>query len=96
MEGRVFTPQSPVSMRYWDMLKDLSRPVKLELAAMLTASLAYKVDMASGEMTKEEKDREFRSLCGCWKDDPEDAARMEAAIKEGRKNEYMREINLDD
>ena len=34
------------------------------------------------EMTEEEKDREFWSLCGCWKDDPEDAARMESAIKD--------------
>ena len=36
------------------------------------------------------------SLAGCWKDNPEDAAKMEAAIKDGRKNEFMREINLDD
>ena len=36
------------------------------------------------------------SLAGCWADDPEDAARMEAAIKDGRKNVFMREINLDD
>ena len=47
-------------------------------------------------MSKEERKRGLMSLAGCWKDNPEDAARMESAIKEGRKNEFMREINLDD
>ena len=47
------------------------------------------------ELSDEEKDREFRSLCGCWNNDP-DAELMEAAIKEGRKNEYMLDVNLDD
>ena len=63
---------------------------------MLTSSLAFNEEFAEPEMTEEEKDREFWSLCGCWADDPEDAARMEAAIKDGRKNVFMREINLDD
>ena len=48
------------------------------------------------ELTEEEKYRELLSLAGCWADDPEDAARMEAAIKDGRKNEYMLDVNLDD
>ncbi len=47
-------------------------------------------------MTEEERKQELLSLAGCWADDPEDAARMEAAIKDGRKNVFMREINLDD
>jgi hypothetical protein len=47
-------------------------------------------------LSKEERKRGLMSLAGCWKDNPEDAARMESAIKEGRKNEFMREINLDD
>lgn len=63
------------------VLKNLSDNVKMELAAMLTTSLAYRDELAEPELTEEEKDREFWSLCGCWKDDPEDAARMEAAIK---------------
>ena len=78
------------------MLKGLSDTVKMELVALLSASIVNKEDIAEPEMTEEEKDREFWSLCGCWKDDPEDAARMEAAIKEARKDEFMREINLDD
>ena len=96
MTGTVFTPRSPISLRYWDMLKDLSSTVKMELAAMLTSSLAFNEEFDEQEMTEEEKDREFWSLCGCWADDPVDAARMEAAIKDGRKNIYMREIHLDD
>lgn len=97
MDGIAFTPHSPISLKYWDILKDLNSTVKMELAAMLTASLAYKENVdVEPEMTEEEKDREFWSLCGCWADDPEDAARMEAAIKDGRKDVFMREINLDD
>ena len=97
MDGNVLTTQSPVALQYWNMLKNLSDNVKMELAAMLTTSLAYREELAEPELTEEEeKDREFWSLCGCWKDDQEDAARMEAAIKEGRKNEFMCEINLDD
>ena len=78
------------------MLKNLSDSVKMELVTLLSSSIVNKREAKEPELTEEEKDREFWSLCGCWKDDPEDAARMEAAIKDGRKNEFMREINLDD
>ena len=94
MTGNVLTPQSPISLKYWEMLKNLSDNVKMELVALLSSSIVNK-EVKEPELTEEEKDREFWSLCGCWKDDPEDAARMEAAIKDGRKNEFMREINLD-
>ena len=95
MNGTVLTPHSPISLRYWDMLKDLSDSVKMELVALLSTSIVSKEEATEPEMTEEEKDKDFWSLCGCWKDDP-DAAVMEAAIKDGRKNEFMREINLDD
>ena len=75
--------------------EDLKSTVKMELAAMLTTSLAYKENVdVEPEMTEEERKQELLSLAGCWADDPEDAARMEAAIKDGRKNVFMREINL--
>ncbi len=96
MNGTFLVPHSPISIHYWDMLKGLSDTVKMELVALLSASIVNKEDIADPEMTEEEKDREFWSLCGCWKDDPEDAARMESVIKDGRKNVFMREINLDD
>ena len=96
MNVRIMPTQSPISLRYWGMLKDLSDPVKMELVALLSTSIVSKEkEVVEPEMTEEEKEKEFWSLCGCWKDDP-DAAIMEAAIKDGRKNEFMREINLDD
>lgn len=96
MTGNVITPQSPISLKYWEMLKNLSDNVKMELVAMLSNSVVYKEKAGEPELTKEERKRDLMALAGCWKDDPEDAARMEAAIKDGRKNEFMREINLDD
>lgn len=90
------TSPSPISLRYWDMLKSLSDTVKMELVAMLSTSVVNKEVVEEPELTEEERKHELLSLAGCWADDPEDAARMEAAIKNGRKNEFMREINLDD
>jgi hypothetical protein len=58
--------------------------------------VVYKGKAEKTDMTEEERKRELLSLAGCWADDPEDAALMEDAIKVGRNNEYMREINLDD
>ena len=47
-------------------------------------------------VAEDEAERQFRSLRGCWNDDPEDAAMMEAAILEARASDIPREINLDD
>lgn len=96
MNGMSLTSPSPISLRYWDMLKSLSDTVKMELVAMLSTSVVNKEVVEEPELTEEERKHELLSLAGCWADDPEDAARMEAAIKDGRKNEFMREINLDD
>ena len=96
MNGMSLTSPSPISLRYWDMLKSLSDTVKMELVAMLSTSVVNKEVAEEPELTEEERKHELLSLAGCWADDPEDAARMEAAIKNGRKNEFMREINLDD
>ncbi len=49
----------------------------------------------SPPLSEEEKDQLFEKLAGCWADDPEDAARMEAAIKECRENDVLREVNMD-
>ena len=43
-----------------------------------------------------EAERQFRSLRGCWTDDPEDADRMVMAIREAREQDDVREIMLDD
>ena len=61
---------------YWDMLKKLSNPVKMELVALLSDSVAFgNVKAKEHELTEKEKDRLFESLCGCWVDAP-DAERM--------------------
>ncbi|MBQ6347838.1 MAG: hypothetical protein IJI71_09825 [Clostridia bacterium] len=46
-------------------------------------------------MSEEERKAGLMRLAGCWADDPEDAARMEAAIKECRENDVLREVNMD-
>ena len=87
------TPMAP----YFNLLQGMSREDKKIVIMFLTESLAETKDkVEESRLTKEERKRGLLSLAGCWKDDPEDAARMEAAIREGRKNEFMREINLDD
>jgi len=87
------TPMAP----YTSLLQGMSREEKKIVIMFLTESLAEnKEEDARPILSKEERKRGLMSLAGCWKGDPEDAARMEAAIKDGRKNEFMREINLDD
>ena len=87
------TPMAPYSR----LLQGMSREDKKIVIMFLTESLAESVEEAKDfKLSKEERKRGLMSLAGCWKDDPEDAAKMEAAIKDGRKNEFMREINLDD
>ena len=82
---------------YFNLLQGMSREDKKIVIMFLTESLAESKDKAEEpRLTKEERKRGLMSLAGCWKDDPEDAARMEVAIREGRKNEFMREINIDD
>ncbi len=58
------------------------------------ASVAFKATRKHTDET--EAERQFRSLRGCWTDDPEDAERMENAIRDARLNDVTREINIDD
>ena len=87
------TPMAPYSR----LLQGLSREDKKIVIMFLTESLDETRDeIEKPRLSKEERKRGLMSLAGCWKDNPEDAAKMESAIKEGRKNEFMRDINLDD
>ncbi len=87
------TPMAP----YFSLLEGMTPEEKKIVIMFLTESLdKAKETVKEPRLSKEERKRGLMSLAGCWKDDPEDAARMEAAIKEARKDEYMREINLDD
>lgn len=87
------TPMAP----YLSLIQGMTSEEKQILIIYLTESLT-EVNSVSEEpnLSKEERKRGLMSLAGCWNDNPEDAARMEAAIKEGRKNEYMLDVNLDD
>ena len=87
---------SAASVPYWGMLRRLSKPVKIELMALLSNSLAFDDEEdAEPELTEEERKAGLMALAGCWANDPEDAARMEAAIKECRENDVLREVNMD-
>ena len=80
---------------YFNLLQGMSREDKKIVIMFLTESLDETRDeIEKPRLSKEERKRGLMSLAGCWKDNPEDAAKMESAIKEGRKNEFMREINL--
>ena len=73
----------------------------LEAARLIRMMYVNPVDLADFEAIREqeaetEAERQFRSLRGCWADDLEDADRMEAAIREAREQDVVREIALDD
>ena len=73
----------------------------LEAARLIRLMYMYPTAFADFEAQQEsaaeaEAEQQFRSLRGCWADDPEDAALMEAAILEARASDIPREINLDD
>lgn len=50
------TPPSPVSLRYWDMLKELNNSVKIDLLALLISSLR---EEKTNEEEKIASDEEF-------------------------------------
>lgn len=83
---------------YWGMLRGLSKPLKLELVVLLSESMEEREVAPTPPpppLSEEERKAGLMRLAGCWADDPEDAARMEAAIKECRENDVLREVNMD-
>ena len=98
MTGTVLRKPSVKAAPYWGMLQGLSKPLKLELVVLLSESMEEREVLPTPTpppLSEEEKDRLFEKLAGCWADDPEDAVRMEAAIKECRENDVLREVNMD-
>ena len=104
MTGTVLRKPSAKAAPYWGMLQGLSKTLKLELVVLLSESMEERETTQWSDcwctpttpaLSEEEKDRLFEKLAGCWADDPEDAARMEAAIKECRENDVLREVNMD-
>lgn len=101
MNGIIVRKPSAQAAPYWGMLRGLSKPVKLELVVLLSESMEEREQSVTeapdpSQLSEEEKDHLFDSLCGCWADDPEDAARMEAAVKECREHDVLREVKLED
>lgn len=99
MTANVLRKPSPTSAMYVDMLEKESDAVKPEVATILLASVTYKDAVAETPqplaLSEEERKAGLMSMAGCWAADAEDAARMEAAIKECRKNDVLREVNMD-
>ena len=70
----------------------------LEAARLIRLMYLNPTALADFETEQEQKaeaeaEKQFRSLRGCWADDPEDADRMEAAIREAREQDVVREIS---
>ncbi len=100
MTGTLLRTPSPASAPYVNMLRTESDAVKLEVATFLLALVTEKNHKETSEpaphkLSKAERKRKLMALSGCWTDDPEDAARMEAAIKECREHDVLREVNMD-
>ncbi|MBP5370079.1 MAG: hypothetical protein J6Z01_16670 [Bacteroidales bacterium] len=100
MTGTLLRTPSPASAPYVNMLKTESDAVKLEVATFLLALVTEKTNQEKPvskpqTLSKAERKRKLMALSGCWTDDPEDAARMEAAIKECREHDVLREVNMD-
>ena len=99
MPTNVLKKPSPTSAMFVNMMRGQSDEVKLEVATYLLASVTKITTIAETppppQLTEEERKAGLMSLAGCWADDPEDAARMEAAIKECRKNDTLSEVNMD-
>lgn len=95
MKGTVLRKPSAKAAPYWGMLQGLSKPLKLELVVLLSESMEEREVAPTPPpppLSEEERKAGLMRLAGCWADDPEDAARMEAAIKECRENDVLREV----
>ena len=86
----------------WKMRgSELAMQKMLEAARLIRLMYVHPTALANLETIQEQKEeeeaeRQFRSLRGCWADDPEDAERIAIAIREAREQDVVREITLDD
>jgi hypothetical protein len=79
----------------WKMRNNAEAMQKmLEAAKLIRLMYVNPTALADFEAEQEQKaeaeaERQFRSLRGCWADDPEDAERMETAIREAREQDVV-------
>ena len=89
-----------IDREIWKMRDNAEAMQKmLEAARLIRMMYVNSTALADFEAEQEQKaeaERQFRSLRGCWAEDMEDADRMEAAIREAREKDTVREITLDD
>lgn len=91
-----------IDREIWKMRDNAEAMQKmLEAAKLIRMMYVNPTALADFEAEQEQKaeaeaERQFRSLRGCWTEDMEDADRMEAAIREAREKDIVREITFDD
>ena len=67
MTGTVLRKPSAMSAPYWGMLRGLSKPVKMELVALLSDSLAFgDEDSSEPALTEAERKEGLMALAGSW------------------------------
>lgn len=89
-----------INREIWKMRNNTEAMQKmLEAARLIRMMYVNPTALADFEAEQEQKaeaERQFRSLRGCWTENMEDADRMEAAIREAREKDVVREITLDE
>lgn len=91
-----------INREIWKMRDNAEAMQKmLEAAKLIRMMYVNPTALADFEAEQDQKaeaeaERQFRSLRGCWTEDMEDADRMEAAIREAREKDIVREITFDD
>ena len=89
-----------INREIWKMRNNTEAIQKmLEAARLIRMMYVNPTALADFEAEQEQKaeaERQFRSLRGCWTENMEDADRMEAAIREAREKDVVREITLDE
>ena len=91
-----------INREIWKMRDNVEAMQKmLEAARLIRMMYVNPTALADFEAEQEQKaeaeaERQFRSLRGCWTENMEDADRMEAAIREAREKDIVREITFDD
>lgn len=78
-----------------EAMQKMLEAAKLIRLMYVDSSVLADFEAEQEKKSEAEAEKQFRSLRGCWSDDKEDAERMEAAIREAREKDIVREIVLD-
>lgn len=78
-----------------EAMKKMLEVAKLIRLMYVDSTILSDFEAKQEKESETEAERQFRSLRGCWSDDKDEAERMEAAIREAREKDVVREIILD-